>query len=158
MAGQYELIFFGMFTVVVYRYILPPIVAYVRSYAELKKQEYLNLLNKEQMANNRLEEVNKTYTAKLAELESIEDKLDNTFEETLSRFREKNEILLEMYNNSEKQKIKNEISEQEAKLVDSCMEMLEVQIYQEMKQQNITCFGIALQKIREIVKENENKH
>ena len=151
MAGQFELLFFGMFLAVVSRYVLPFFVQYIRSYAETKQQEYLLLVEEEQTTNRQLEEAQQIYSKKLTELEAIGDKFDSISQEVLSDFRKKNEDVFEMYKKNEQLKIRNEIAEQEEKVLDSCMELLEAQVHQELKAKNITCFDIALDRIREIM-------
>lgn len=157
MVSKYELIFFGMFVFLVARYAFPVIFKYIRSRESNKKQEYDILLKEEENINVQIKELKKLYANKLAQLDFLNKELDQIFEEKLVDFRKKKEASLQIYKQSEQNKLRSEISRIEKEIIDSCMELLDAEIYAKLRRNNITCFDLGLKQLANIIEQQKNQ-
>jgi hypothetical protein len=79
---------------------------------------------------------------------------DFIFEQNLSDFRKTNQAQIQLYKKNEQNKLNSEISKIQNEVVDSCVEILENEVYSKLKNKNITCFEIAIKEIKDLLKKN----
>ena len=154
MVSSFELIFFGIFILLLWRYVLPRVLKYIQTYQNIKKEEYRSLLDEERKIKKKVEQIEGTYREKSSELNSLINDLDFIFEKNLSDFRKINETQTQLYKKNEQNKLNSEISKIQNEIIDSCVQMLENEVYSKLKNKNIICFEIAIKEIKELLKKS----
>ena len=154
MVSSFELIFFGIFILLLWRYVLPRVLKYIQTYQNIKKEEYRSLLDEERKIKKKVEQIEGTYREKSSELNSLINDLDFIFEKNLSDFRKTNEAQTQLYKKNEQNKLNSEISKIQNEIIDSCVQMLENEVYSKLKNKNIICFEIAIKEIKELLKKS----